>query len=120
MHKTSRLTFAVLMALILAAATFAFANANTVPSSGAGDGEGIISGYTVSGIRYILNAANPGTIDEVRFILTPDAGAGAPNTVMIQLGGNWYTCTGGAPWSCSVGGAVTVLDALTLRVVAAE
>ena len=53
--------------LILAAAIDGFAAANTVPDSGAGDGEGTIYGYEVTNIEYTLNATDPGNIDSVEF-----------------------------------------------------
>lgn len=125
MHRTKRTLFVIVIALILAAVTFAYAAANTVPASGAGDGSGDISGYTVSNIHYILNVANPQVIESVTFTLTPiTASAGAPTSVRIQLvstAGNWYSCTESAgTWTCNVSGAVTVLAADRLTVVSAQ
>jgi hypothetical protein len=51
--------------MILAGATYAFAAANTVPASKAGDGNGGITGYTVSAIHYNLSGATPTNIDSV-------------------------------------------------------
>jgi hypothetical protein len=111
-----------MMVLVLAAAIYGFAAANTVPESGAGDGSGTISGYTISNISYALNAATPSNIDSVSFDVTPTAGAGAASTVYVQLNGaTWDSCanTGGNTWSCNLTG-VTALAAANLRVVAAE
>jgi hypothetical protein len=111
------------MVLILAMAIYGFAAANVVPESGAGDGSGTISGYTVSNIDYVLNAANPANIDSVSFDIAATAGAGAPDTIEVQLisGGSWFSCVdgGGGSWSCAVAG-VTVLAADNLHVVAVE
>ena len=111
--------------LVLASSAYAFAAANVVPTSGAGDGSNTISGYTVSNVTYALNATNPANIDTVSFNMAPTAGAGPATTVKVQLvtGGAWYSCTtpGAArDWDCSVAGAVTALAADNLRVVAAQ
>lgn len=106
-----------LVAFVFAGVATAFAAANTVPDTYAGDGSGTISGYTVSNIQYNLNATNPGNIDSVSFTL--DAAA---STVRIQLNGaTWYSCsnTGGNNWSCTTTGE-TVLNATALRVVATQ
>lgn len=120
MNRKARFLYPLIFALILAAVTFAYAAANTVPGSGAGDGSGAISGYTVSNVHYVLSTTDPSVIDQVTFSL---AGAPTPTTVKIQLvtGGSWYSCTeSGGTWTCNVGGAVTVLAADNLRVVAAQ
>ena len=112
----------LILVLILAAAVYAFAAANTVPESGAGDGNGTISGYTIATIRYGLNATTPTNIDTVSFTITPTGGASAPTTVVVQLNGagSWYTCALAAgTWSCPLTGQ-TVLAATSLRVVAAQ
>jgi hypothetical protein len=118
----SRFLPALMLVLILAAAAFAFAAANVVPESGAGDGSGNITGYTVSAIKYNLNAATPSTVDSVQFTLTPTAGAGTPTAVHVQLngGGSWFNCTLAAgTWTCNLTG-ITALNATALRVVAAQ
>ena len=118
--KRSLVTLFLVLGLMAMAS--AFAAANVVPESGAGDGSGTISGYTVSNIAYDLNAANPGNIDQVSFTLAPTAGAGAPNDVQAQLvaGGSWFTCSlNSGTWECPVAG-VTAQAANQLRVVAAE
>lgn len=118
----SRFLPALMLVLILATAAFAFAAANVVPETGAGDGSGTISGYTVSNIHYNLNATNPANIDSVEFTLAPTAGAGAPASVQVQLngGGTWFSCSlAVGTWTCNLSG-VTALNATNLRVVAAE
>jgi hypothetical protein len=116
------LTIALLL-LTVAASAYAFAAANVVPESGAGDGEETISGYTVTDVTYVLNSSNPANIDTVKFDIEPTAGASAPVTVKVQLvtGGSWFGCSvATAPqWSCSISG-VTALQANNLRVVAAQ
>ena len=114
---------ALMLILVLVASAFAFADSNFVPESGAGDGDGAISGYTVSSIDYTL-AADPSYLASVEFDIDPTAGAQAPDVVKVQFNnaGSWYDCTvtpGHADCDVSAG-SVTVLSATNLRVVAAE
>ncbi|MBI1877784.1 MAG: hypothetical protein HYR94_06085 [Chloroflexi bacterium] len=118
--------FAILvLIMVFASSVYAFAAANVVPETGAGDGSNTISGYTVSNVTYSLNAASPANIDTVSFDLAPTAGAGPATTVKAQLvtGGAWFNCTtpgASRDWDCSVAGAVTALAANNLHVVAAQ
>lgn len=85
----------------LSGAGYAFAAANTVPTSKAGDGVGAITGYTVSAVVYDLNAAAPQNIDQVTFNL--DSVPPASSKIRLKLvsaGASWYTCS-------NVGVAVT-------------
>jgi hypothetical protein len=82
------------LVLILAGATYAFAAANTVPTSKAGDGSGVISGYAVSVIHYNLNATTPTTIDSVTFTLDTAPASGSTLKIkLVNAGTTWYTCT---------------------------
>ena len=56
--RTFKALLAVMTVLILAGAAYAFAAANTVPATKAGDGLGVISGYTVTNVVYDLNATD--------------------------------------------------------------
>jgi len=117
MNKKMRVAYAVVFALILAAITFAYAAANTVPGTYAGDGSSTTSGYTVTNVHYVLNTTNPANIDQVTFTLDAPAA-----DVRIQLvnNGSWFTCSvSGTSVNCNVSG-VTVLAATTLRVVAVQ
>ena len=118
-----RLLASIAMLLILSAAAYGFAAANTVPVSGAGDGSGTITGYTVSAVKYNLNATTPANIDSVSFTLTPGGTASAPTTVKAKLVSSsttYSTCTLATPtWTCTVTG-VTALTADELRVIAAQ
>ena len=122
MKKSHRLSGIILIALILTVATFAFAAANTVLGSAAGDGTGAISGYQVSGVKYTLGTADPSLIASVTFSMTP----ATATSVQIQLvpSGHWYTCSGGASPVCTIpvtgANTATVLSATNLRVVAAD
>lgn len=108
------------LVLVLAGATYAFAAANTVPTSKAGDGSGGITGYTVSAIHYILNGANPGTIDSVTFTLDTAPVAGSTIRIKLFAAGTWYSCTNsGTSVTCTTTGA-TITPANSLEVVIAD
>lgn len=116
-----------LLLVILATAGFGFAAGNTVAPSSAGDGEEVISGYTVGNINYDLDAIDPANLAGVNFELS--GGVGLPPTgnvkvKLVQSGGTWFDCSTSdvtlpADYSCTVTG-VTVLAANEFRVVAAQ
>jgi hypothetical protein len=115
------------MMLIFSAVAYGFAAANTVPTSNAGDGSNAVSGYTITSVHYVLNAANPANIDTVTFTTTPAVPAGGVVKVQVSQGAvtTWHTCT--VAVSCdltqdSAGGATTItaLGITNLRVVAAQ
>lgn len=120
--RTLKIFLIAIVAFAFASVATAYAAANTVETTNAGDGEGVISGYTVNAVHYNLNASNPQNIDSVTFttnVLVP-----LGSTVKIKLvnaGTTWYTCTGQGSTSiaCITTGA-TVLLADSLRVVIAN
>jgi hypothetical protein len=111
------------LVLILAAATYAFADANIVPASKAGDGSGGITGYTVSAIHYNLNAT-PTTIDSVTFTLNSAPITGSTIKIkLIAAGSTWFTCTNaGTAVTCNNGSTLSapVSTADSLEVVVAD
>lgn len=117
-----------LLLVILATAGFGFAAGNTVADSSAGDGQKVISGYTVDTITYNLDDTDPGYIEDVSFKLSGGAGIPAAGNVQVKLvqsGGTWYDCTtsaSGLPatYTCDTESAVTVAAANEFRVVAAQ
>jgi len=115
----------VVLVAILIAVGFAYAAANTVPVTGAGDGTNTIAGYKVTGVHYNLDTTDPSMIASVDFMLSRlDTSSNPAETVKIQLlsGGSWYTCSipsGSNNWLCPVGN-VSVLAPITLHVVAAQ
>jgi hypothetical protein len=124
MFRSSKF-FIVLLVLIFAMATFAFAATNTMPLvTAAGEGARTISGYTVGGVNYNLNATNPSTIDSVDFTLAP--AAPLTSTVKIRLdttGGAFYTCSSanGTNWTCDTTATpILVADADELRVITSD
>ena len=107
---------AILLVLILAASTYAFAAANTMIDSNVGYGASDIRGFTVSAIVYDLTvSADPPTVNAVGFNLTtndpsPTALSG-PVYVAVNTTGNAATLpTAGTPnWanaSCTFGASV--------------
>jgi hypothetical protein len=127
--RNIRILAIVAAVLILASATYAFAAANTVPASKAGDGSNTISGYTASAVHYNLNANNPTIVDSVTFTLdsTPIAGS----TIRISLvsssnasnSNTWYTCLNkGTAVTCDNGSTLNVpVSAInTLEIVIAD
>lgn len=124
MKKSFKWVMVLLMVLVLMVAAYAFAASNTVPASSAGDGEGAVSGYTVSSITYGLDAADPTKITSVSFSLDQTAGTGKVHAQLANSAKTttaWSTsCTlSGSTWTCSFAG-FNVLDAYYLRVVAAQ
>jgi hypothetical protein len=112
---------------IIAIAAFAFASvgtafaaANTVDASKAGDGNAAISGYDVSSIHYNL-ASPPSNITSVAFSLDTAPVSGSTITIkLVAAGSTWYTCTNvGAAVTCLTPGA-TVLSADDLRVIVSD
>lgn len=114
-----------MLTLIVSAGVYAFAAANIVPESGAGDGTGAISGYTVTNVTYDTNDdGDPATLDEVTFDIAATAGASAPTEVFVEVDAgtdNWFNCAdgGGGSWNCTITSTNTV-DADALNVVAAQ
>jgi hypothetical protein len=96
--RRSRFLGVLAVAVALGTGAYAFTATNTVPGSSAGSGSGAISGYTVSGIAYTLNATTPSDIDSMTFTLNANA-----TTVKAKIvsGSTTYT-------NCSVAGGVNV------------
>jgi hypothetical protein len=122
LNRTFKLSALLLAVMVLTMAVYGFAASNTVPASNAGDGSNTISGYTVSDIHYELNGTDPSLIDAVEFNISPAVPAGG--SVYIQLNGvdyNACTVTGGTAVTCTFAAPKpTVLDAISLRVIAVQ
>lgn len=94
-----------LATLVIAAITLfavggaAFTAANTTPDSSAGeDLTAVISGFTISGITYTLDAADPSSVDTVAFTAQSDHAGPWPAALGTKLGrftttaAAWYVC----------------------------
>ena len=124
----SKSLLAGFLVVILAVTTFAFAAANVVPESGAGDDTGTVSGYTISAINYTLLASDPSSIEKVVFdVNATGPGSPAPAAdvqITVDSGTTWVDCTGpvGVTWTCTFAGGSesSVLAVTDLQVVAAQ
>jgi hypothetical protein len=119
--RALRIFIIVIVVFAFATVAYASAAANTVPTIKAGDGSGVVSGYTVSAVHYALNAANPTTIDSVTFTLDTAPVAGGTLKILLVSGGStWYGCTFvTTAVTCTTTGA-PVSTANSLEVVAAQ
>lgn len=112
---------------LVATATVAYTETNTVPDSGAGIGSGAISGYTATNITYTLSATDPTTITKVTFGLTAPSGANAPASTnvkakLVSTGTTYSGCSllSGTTWECTLGSGVAVSAADSLTIIAAQ
>ena len=115
----------VLGLILLAVLIYALAAANIVPVTGAGEGSGAVSGYTITNIDYTLLASDPTRLDGVSFDVDPTAGAGAAGvvTITVDAGANWISCTGPvvSTWTCTFGVPKPLVSVISaLQVVATE
>ena len=131
MLQQRRVLPVMLLVLFIAVIGYAFAAANTVPVTSAGDGEAEITGYNVTGVDYVLDVNDPTIITQVNMTVAPknttDGDPGVPATfVTIQLNptGPWIECdpaaAGGNAFECVLSPTVTTVSATNLRVVAKQ
>lgn len=116
MFRNFKIAFVLLTIVAISVAAYAFAAANTVPNTRAGDGSGTVSGYNVTDVVYTLNSTNPSTLDSVAFDLNA---AAVQVKVQLVSSGSWYDCAldTGTVWTCNTAGLnVSAID--QLRVVA--
>jgi hypothetical protein len=79
----------LLAVVVLEAALLVIRPALTAPAPG-GAAVAAVSGYRISDVSYLLDAAAPGRIAAVSFTFAPaDA-----QTVRVRLGSSWSTCSG--------------------------
>jgi hypothetical protein len=122
MFKSLKVLFAVFAIVAISVASYAFAAANTVPATKAGDGSSAVSGYTITNVVYTLNATDPSTLDKVEFDLGAAAATGKVKAQLVATTGTWYNCTQvgvTTVWTCSTTG-LTASSVNQLRVVAAS
>jgi hypothetical protein len=115
MLRNFKVILTLLVVVVIAASAYAFAAANTVPATRAGDGSGSISGYTVTSVAYTLNSSDPSQLDAVSFTL--DAAATTVKIKLVAAGSTWYSCTNSQDfdWTCTTTGAtVASMDELTV------
>lgn len=122
------ITLVVAAIALFAVGGAAFTAANTTPNSSAGDDlTAVISGFTISGITYTLNATTPTNIDTVAFTAQSDHAGPWPASLGTAVGrftvvaGDWYVCTDDAAGaaagtygvSCSTNGTGNFYDGVT-------
>lgn len=121
-RNRTRILVVAIVAVTVLSAGYGFTAANTTPSSRAGDGVGAITTYTVSGVDYTLNAADPSRIDVARFNLS--TAPIATSEVRARAGaGAWAVCSfAGAAVTCDWPAASepTVVPGFSLQVVVAD
>src|ERR1700722_2435559 len=97
------------IALVIGGGAYAFTASNTVPATTAGAGSGVVSGFTVTNIHYVLNATTPANIDSLTFTISPAVPSTGSGKVIIAAalstgGPTNYTCTtdtGGTNVTCA-------------------
>ncbi len=124
MTKQKRTKYQVLglvsLSLIIAAATYGFAEVNTVNSAGIlGVGYGVMSNYQVSKITYTLDVVNPTSFTAVDFEVDQLGGsliAGVSSTKRGQVVWADDCQVNGTKWTCTFDGSIDVLAADWLHV----
>lgn len=127
----TRLVGLVAFASIASAAAVGFTASNTVSTSNAGSGSGTISGYTVSGIKYTLDATDPSKFSSVTFdVEGSDVSSTTAYDVNAKLDTSWSNSCGTRTYSttttkttvtCSYSGTLpAVSTASSLTVVVAQ
>jgi len=97
MFRNFKRSITVLVILVLAASTYAFAAANTIEASAVGYAANVVGGYTVTNIVYDLKDTDPTFVTDITFNINPTSGAAAleAQVVMIQTAnaGSWKVCS---------------------------
>ena len=128
MTKQKRTHYRVLslvsLSLLIAAATYGFAEANTISGvSGMGAGYGVKSSYEVSRVSYTLDVEDPGTFTAVDFTLEGEGSAIIVGVSVSEKGEiTWADdCENiGAQWTCSFDQSIDVLEADWLHVTSTQ
>ncbi len=95
MSRNFKVLLAFMAVLIIAGGAYAFAAANTIEASAGGYKDAVVSGYTVTGVVYDLDATDPTTVDAITFSISPSTGAVVAAIVKLQTvtAGTWKDCT---------------------------
>jgi hypothetical protein len=96
MFRLRRLVLLAGLVAVLATGSYAFAASLTVPGSAAGEGVGIVNGYTVGTPSYTLDPANPTLVKQVVLNVSNTVTASTAVQVSPDAGAHWTTCTQGA------------------------
>ena len=128
MTKQKRTQYRVLglvsLSLIIAAATYGFAQANTISGvSGMGAGYGVKSSYEVSKVSYTLDIEDPGTFTAVDFTLEQEGSSIIVGVSASKKGEIIWAddCEKiGTQWTCTFDQSIDVLAADWLHVTSAQ
>jgi hypothetical protein len=98
MFRNFKVLMALMLVFVLIGSSYAFAAANTIEVSNAGQGSDTVSGYGITNLVYNLNDTDPTTVDTITFTVTPDpAGTNkiAAKVVYLQAdqSATWIQCT---------------------------
>ncbi len=102
--KVTAILAPVGLTLLLGGSAYAFMASNVVHQSSAGAGVGMISGYTVSHVRYTMTgqSGNPESLTSVSFTLTPAPGGKAADSVAVWFDNNQANVASTALRTCSM------------------
>ena len=94
----TKVLLATLVVVAIGGGVYAFTASNTVPATTAGSGAGVVSGYTITNIHYVLDTTTPSNIDSVTFTISPAVPSTSTGKVVIAAalssgGPTNYTCT---------------------------
>jgi hypothetical protein len=132
LRKPKKVMLTVLVILILASSTYAFANANTIALSAVGSQVQPVTGYLITNIVYDLTTGDPTKLSKILFDIAPaTSGDPVPATVLISTttapnyttsecvitGGNLVTCTFG---TVALPVAINVISVTKLDIVASS
>jgi hypothetical protein len=93
-----KIIVAAIVILAVAGGAYAFTASNTVPATTAGAGSGVVSGYTITNIHYVLDTTTPANIDSMTFSVSPVIPSTSGGVVTAQAtlstgGPDNYSCT---------------------------
>jgi hypothetical protein len=121
MFRNFKVLMIAFVVLVLAGSGYAFAAANTVDATIAGEGAGAVTGFVITDIVYTLNATDASKIDSVAF--TTDGVATIAKVNLNPLTkDSWYACvdTDGVgavnAWTCNTTAAPTGTVALMTEI----
>lgn len=111
MFRNFKVLMVIMLVFVLIGSSYAFAAANTIEVSNAGQGDVPVSGYEISDLVYNLNATDPTKVDTIVFNVTPDAAGVTKNAaevvyLLADSSAAWIQCTVGAPTAPAVAPAV--------------
>ncbi len=98
MFRNFKVLMTLMLVFVLIGSSYAFAAANTIETSNAGQGDEPVSGYEITNLVYNLNETDPTIVDTITFTVTPDAAglnkiAAAVAYIQADTTAPWIQCT---------------------------